>query len=207
MRGLVLVVCAAAVLAGGCRKRRSHNQSSPEQALTSFFEALRRGHIPADLEQLVATEEERTSWRFRWESRGCKGGSFQVLERETSDYEATLVVDYEVTGHEGYQVMSGERSPIQLTRDQRGWSIARFGRQIGVSPKPPASGGQEASGAAAEDAAPAAAAARDAEGLGGAPAERDGPDQPASGGTRQGPPTERPREPDQPASGETPQGS
>jgi hypothetical protein len=163
MRGLVLVVCAAAVIAGGCKRRRSYDQSTPEQALTSFFEALRRGRIPADLEQLVATEEERTSWRLRCESRGCKDGSFQVLERETSDYEATLVIDYEVTGNEGHQVMSGVSSPIQLTRDQRRWSIARFGRQVGVTPaKPPASGGQEASGAAAEDAAPPGAAARDA---------------------------------------------
>jgi len=132
MRRLVLAACAAAVLAGGCKKRRSYDRSTPEKALASFFDALEAGRIPDDLDRLIAVETERAAWRMRCKTRGCEGGTFKVLERETSDYEATLIIDYQVTGSHDAVVMSGDRSPVLLMRDQGGWRIAQFGRQTGL---------------------------------------------------------------------------
>ena len=162
MRGLVLAACAAAVLAGGC-KRRTYDRSTPDRALASFFQALGKGDIPDQLELLVATETERAAWRMRCRSRGCKGGTYKVLERETSDYEATFLVDYEVTGHEGDRVMRGDASPILLIRERDGWRIAQFGRKVGGAAAP-----AEDAGAPAED---AGAAGLDGDGGEAAPGE------------------------------------
>ena len=151
MRGLVLAACAAAVLAGGC-KRRTYDRSTPDAALASFFRALDKGDIPDQLELLVATETERAAWRLRCRTRGCKGGTYKVLERETSDYEATFLVDYEVTGREGERVMRGEASPVLLIRERDGWRITQFGRKVGGAAKAVPPGGEAAVPAGVEDA-------------------------------------------------------
>ena len=125
---LVLALVCLAVAAGGCKKRRTYDRSSPDATLTAFFRALNKGHLPADLEELVQGREV-LAWKLRCKTSGCKRGTFKILDgSERSDYETTLIADYQVIGNDDGQVMHGEKSPIKLIREADRWYIVQFGR-------------------------------------------------------------------------------
>ena len=123
-----LLVLAA--LAVGCKKRPSYDRSTPEKALASFFKALDADRIPEDLPLLVILERaDAASWKARCESQGCSGGDYRVVKAgPATEYEATLVVDYRITGKNDALVMRGHQSPVQFLREPDGWRISQFGK-------------------------------------------------------------------------------
>jgi hypothetical protein len=128
----LLTTALAVVLASttGCKKSPSYDRSTPDKTLASFFKALADERIPEDLDRLVIAEgAEATVWKVRCEAYGCTGGSYRIVERgPASDYEATLLIDYRITGERGAVVMQGQRSPVQLLREPDGWRITQLGK-------------------------------------------------------------------------------
>lgn len=129
MRASTLLT-AGLVLAAGCKKAPSYDRSTPEKTVASFFQALSAKRIPEDLDRLMIMDGPvETVWKARCEPNGCTGGSYRIVERGPgSDYEATLVIDYRITGKRDAVVMRGQRSPVQLLREPDGWRIAEFGK-------------------------------------------------------------------------------
>jgi hypothetical protein len=159
MRTVALVAFVVAIVAGGCKKSKSYDRSTPEKALESFFSALNAGEIPDRL-GLFVSESENEAWQMRCESRGCNSGKFTIVDRhDDSDSNVTLFVDYQVMSKRG-RVMKGDKSPIDLIRVGDAWQIDKFGRQAAAPPAPqpqPASdGGAQPSGDAAAEQADAA---------------------------------------------------
>jgi hypothetical protein len=137
-------VLLAAALAAGCRKAPSYDRSTPEKTVASFFKALDADRIPEDLDRLVIVDDRgEAAWKGRCAPNGCTGGSFSIVRREPgTDYEATLVVDYLITGRKGAVVMRGHQSPIQLLREPEGWRITQFGKvRRHVTPGTPSADG------------------------------------------------------------------
>src|SRR5688572_19644977 len=108
MRAVPLLFAAA--LAVGCKRPPSYDRSTPEKTLASFFKALEARRIPEDLDRLVVVDAgEEAAWKARCQPHGCTGGSFRIVAKPPSgDYEATLVVDYRITGRDGALVMRGQ---------------------------------------------------------------------------------------------------
>jgi hypothetical protein len=128
-RAVALALALAAALPG-CGKAKRYDRSTPEKTVASFFQALRDGRIPDDLEQFFADEHEVAVWRLRCESRGCKGGNLgTVTVEERYDYRAILRVRYEVLDHRGVIVMRGDDAPVTLTREGKNWQIHQFGER------------------------------------------------------------------------------
>ena len=154
-----LLLAAALAAGAGCRRAPSYDRSTPEKTLASFFKALEAERIPEDLDRLVIVDAgEAAAWKARCERNGCTGGSFRIVSKPPStDYEATLVVDYRITGRDDALVMRGQHSPIELLREPEGWRITQFGkvqrRTQGPKPAAPAPG-DDAGAAPAADAGP-----------------------------------------------------
>jgi hypothetical protein len=160
MRALVLATCVL-VLSPACKKRVPIDQSTPEHSLASFFTGLGAGRLPDDLDNYLSSDSERSAWRLRCKTRGCKQGRFTVVERgDMGDYQATLFVDYEIFGSSGDRIMKGEHSPIRFEREGDRWMIDQFGRRQGATSAATGYGGPAATGdggpAATGDGGPAA---------------------------------------------------
>lgn len=136
MRVFLVVICAAAMSLASCKKKPNYNRSTPDATLASFFKALNGGQLPGALDQFTLDPEKR-AWQLRCQTSGCKKGSYQIFEpdSERSDYQATLIVDYEVYGHGEGRIMHGQRSPVRLVREGDRWFIVRFGEhRSGAAP-------------------------------------------------------------------------
>lgn len=143
-----LAVCACLAAIAGCKHTHHYDRSTPQKTLASFFDALRRGRIPADLDTFVNTPSELSLWRARCKSRGCSGGLFKVVDRKVGTFKAVLTVDYKVTGKHRMTVMHGKRAPITLVNQGSGWRIVQFGKRVSIPTGPPPAGPRDGGGAA-----------------------------------------------------------
>jgi hypothetical protein len=134
-----LVAVSLLLAAPACKRRASHDRSSPEATLAAFFTTLNAGGLPADLEMFVIEDGELASWRLRCQSPGCKSGAYRIVSPgDRDEWKAVLYVDYAVDGEDGVRAIKGERSPISFEREGQTWYITQFGRKVSPARDRPA---------------------------------------------------------------------
>lgn len=122
----MLTVVLIALSIAGCKS--AVRLGTPEEALESFFKAIKEDRIPEELDTFVISDTERALWRARCDYQGCRKVNFSIVgDQERGENAATVLVNVEVLGHQGQQVVYGKATPIRLERQQGKWGIVQFG--------------------------------------------------------------------------------
>lgn len=137
MRVALHLAVLTALVGSACKKTSPTDLSTPEKTLESFFNAVNESRIPDEAVDFVIDDAERTSWKLRCETRGCKKSVYKILEiKEVGERGATLIVDYQVYGKKNQIVMRGKASSIRFERHNSKWGIVQFGERHGAKSVP-----------------------------------------------------------------------